>query len=236
MDTQPQNPQDLNEDFSSNDESQDYGDESSVYSDGRVVGISEFGDDTQEYDENIQDYDDESQDVDVDYNEDPQVYDDDFDDTAQNYDGYEDKYDSYSDEQTSLVDEFYDDEEVEETIIYSKEVVDKWHKRCIRVLIFPIIFSVAILLSTVANTTFCLDSCGTSNYFTIFLIWILYRPSIAIIPISALVCSGIAFSYSRRKELVGDGRARIRNGLLILSIGWLVPALFVIFAIIGPSV
>ena len=61
-----------------------------------------------------------------------------------------------------------------------------------------------------------------------------YSFFLAIIPIIAAFCSWKAFKYSRRPELVGDGRANKRAGLLILSIVWLAPALFALFAIVGP--
>lgn len=223
MDTQPQDPQDLNEDFRKDEELQDYGDESGVYSDGQVVGISEFGSDAQEYDEDVQGYDEEPQGFDENYDEDPYGEDD------QNYDGYEDEYDSYPDEQGDLANEFY-----EEPVTYDKSVVDFYHKKCIKYLIFPIIFSSLILLSLLFNTTFCYDSCNKTSFFTLFLILMLYMPFLAVIPIIAAFCSWKAFKYSRRPELVGDGRANKRAGLLIFSIGWLAPALFVLFAIVGP--
>ena len=231
MDTQPQDPQDLNEDFREDEESQDYGDESGVYSDGQVVGISEFGSDAQEYNEDVQGYDEEPQGFDENYDEDPQGYDENYNEDDQNYDGYEDEYNSYPDEQGDLASEFY-----EEPVTYDKSIVDYYHKKCVKLLIFPIIFSVLILLSIFIGTNICLDSCGSGNIFMVLIIWILYKPILALIPITAGACSLIAFKYSRRPELVGDGRANKRAGLLILSIAWLAPALFVLFAIVGPTV
>ena len=228
MDTQPQDPQDLNEDFREDEEPQDYGDESGVYSDGQVVGISEFGTDAQDYSDEPRDYD-EDYDGDVQDSEYPQDYDENYNEDNQNYDGYEDEYGSYPDEQVDLASEFY-----EEPVVYDKSVVDFYHKKCIKYLIFPIIFSSLILLSLLFNTTFCYDSCNNTSFFVLFLILMLYMPFLAVIPIIAAFCSWKAFKYSRRPELVGDGRANKRAGLLILSIVWLAPALFALFAIVGP--